>query len=440
MCIRDRYQRRVHGEFFKKKLLMIADRSDFLNSFFDFDQLEYGLRQKMSTERKRVYKFFSDVDVSLKEMILMKENTSVLSPLDYVFLGSYLQFRQSTSSSDISEALKQVEYLRILERQRVLQTKQKVYIYMEMLTDKRLKLEPYLNSFLLNPTDASLHRYSEEEEKKMSDEVIANIRREEEQERQRKALEKDRQQNQNLNCSICLDNLLEQDVWPLKVCGHVFHVNCFSEYLKSEINARKFPLQCPGEGCRREVMPEDIYEVLDPEYIEKYETFSTKMLLDTNPHEYSCCPTAGCENVFIYKEGDYPSGRFDCESCHRSYCLNCKVSYHHGKSCGEYKAEIINSSHLPVDDMFVQFVQGAKYKQCPRCRMWVEKNGGCNHMTCRCRFEFCYVCGSENWGACNHPNVPEGPIIRPVPFQMGIRPPNPHGHGRPSRPPPRPRP
>ncbi len=35
-------------------------------------------------------------------------------------------------------------------------------------------------------------------------------------------------------------------------------------------------------------------------------------------------------------------------------------------------------------------------KACPQCKAPVEKNGGCNHMTCnQCRHEFCWTCGAH---------------------------------------------
>lgn len=40
-------------------------------------------------------------------------------------------------------------------------------------------------------------------------------------------------------------------------------------------------------------------------------------------------------------------------------------------------------------------MKGQKYKQCPNCKFWVSKNEGCDHMTCRCKYEFCYKCGGK---------------------------------------------
>ncbi|CAE7027321.1 Gbp5 [Symbiodinium sp. KB8] len=43
-------------------------------------------------------------------------------------------------------------------------------------------------------------------------------------------------------------------------------------------------------------------------------------------------------------------------------------------------------------------VAGVRVKRCPSCHEYIEKNGGCDHMTCRCRHEFSWV---------NHVQLPE---------------------------------
>jgi IBR domain, a half RING-finger domain len=42
-----------------------------------------------------------------------------------------------------------------------------------------------------------------------------------------------------------------------------------------------------------------------------------------------------------------------------------------------------------------EWVVSSKYvNKCPQCRSRVEKNSGCQHMTCGfCRYEWCWVCG-----------------------------------------------
>ena len=34
-------------------------------------------------------------------------------------------------------------------------------------------------------------------------------------------------------------------------------------------------------------------------------------------------------------------------------------------------------------------------RECPKCEINIEKNEGCNHMTCRCNFQFCWICMLE---------------------------------------------
>lgn len=38
-------------------------------------------------------------------------------------------------------------------------------------------------------------------------------------------------------------------------------------------------------------------------------------------------------------------------------------------------------------------MKGAKFKQCPKCKYWVERNQGCPTMSCKCGQKFCYDCG-----------------------------------------------
>lgn len=42
-------------------------------------------------------------------------------------------------------------------------------------------------------------------------------------------------------------------------------------------------------------------------------------------------------------------------------------------------------------------------KKCPSCGIDIEKNKGCNHMTCKhCKFEFCWYCFEECKNPCDH--------------------------------------
>jgi hypothetical protein len=47
------------------------------------------------------------------------------------------------------------------------------------------------------------------------------------------------------------------------------------------------------------------------------------------------------------------------------------------------------------DDGIETLLAAQKFTRCPRCGNGVEKNTGCDHMTCRCGLNFSYVIEME---------------------------------------------
>lgn len=88
----------------------------------------------------------------------------------------------------------------------------------------------------------------------------------------------------------------------------------------------------------------------------------------------SWCPTADCRHCFFYTEED--GTRFECPVCKKDYCLKCRVEWHNNMTCKEHE---INATFNEDDKKFIDFVKGAKFKQCPKCRYWVEKNQVSSH-------------------------------------------------------------
>jgi len=48
----------------------------------------------------------------------------------------------------------------------------------------------------------------------------------------------------------------------------------------------------------------------------------------------------------------------------------------------------------------IQLADNEGWRRCYNCQALVEHNQGCIHMTCKCRAEFCYICGLK-WRTCS---------------------------------------
>lgn len=113
------------------------------------------------------------------------------------------------------------------------------------------------------------------------------------------------------------------------------------------------------------------------------------------------CPSAECGEFIPLRSKVDPKHPFDvtCRRCRTRVCVMCKRNAHPvGKDC-------------PEDWELQQVLEmGEKsgWRRCYKCRNLVELAQGCSHVTCRCKAQFCYICGGVWDSTVGCPNVCSG--------------------------------
>lgn len=112
------------------------------------------------------------------------------------------------------------------------------------------------------------------------------------------------------------------------------------------------------------------------------------------------CPAPNCKFIL---ECTINSEHNDVEClCSHRCCFECKENAHAPCSCHQLK--LWNELRTTEGENTTWIM--ANTKKCPKCKVNIEKNQGCMHMTCRqCRHEFCWLC-KRNWRGHNRCNKP----------------------------------
>lgn len=135
-------------------------------------------------------------------------------------------------------------------------------------------------------------------------------------------------------------------------------------------------------------------------------TLLNRAYVDDNDY-LKWCPAPNCEyavecHVATYQL-DHIVPTVRC-GCGHSFCFGCSLADHQPCLCPLVKKWLKKCK----DDSETANWISANTKECLKCNSTIEKNGGCNHMTCRkCAYEFCWICmgpwsehGSQ-WYNCN---------------------------------------
>jgi E3 ubiquitin-protein ligase RNF144 len=198
-------------------------------------------------------------------------------------------------------------------------------------------------------------------------------------------------------CPICIEEKLVNKECITLDCDHKLCKDCLKKTLTTYLNEGKVSednRRCPVDNkCKVPINMPVIETSLTRLELDKFLEFTLNDLKPSNSNEfYVRCPGVNCKYIFIYTKGrDTPFPT--CQACRKQFCVEGCEKPHVGSTCAKYKEW--KGENGQADNMFQNYVAANKLKMCPSCKWMCEKISGCNHMTCRCQNQFCYVCGGS---------------------------------------------
>ena len=189
----------------------------------------------------------------------------------------------------------------------------------------------------------------------------------------------------NKICLICEENLKPSEVRRNKLkCKHFICNDCYYQYLKEKINNNQFlDIKCPKKECEEILGSNMIVQILfnDTSLLNKYNKLIKRNQLILDPN-IQLCPYPDCESYARKSNNKYVK----CIDNKHEFCFNCLKKWH-----GETPCKDSSLSHsLNVLE------KTNKVKRCPKCKFFIEKAEGCNHIICsNCRYQFCWLCMGE---------------------------------------------
>lgn len=186
-------------------------------------------------------------------------------------------------------------------------------------------------------------------------------------------------------CPICYDTASQ----PIEInCKHIYCSSCLRHYILSTLDNHSFPLKCMGDDatCNHHFSLPLIRKFLPPQRFEQLITAAFTSYLDKNQETFKYCITPDCSQIYRATVLPY---ELQCPSCFLEICTACHTEGHAGMSCAEKRQH----KNLEEQERLLRTWAGENnVKQCPSCRVWVEKVEGCHHISCKCGVHFCWIC------------------------------------------------
>ncbi|CAL5072863.1 unnamed protein product [Urochloa decumbens] len=195
-----------------------------------------------------------------------------------------------------------------------------------------------------------------------------------------------------LACAICFDGHGPGGMRSAGCRSHFYCHECWRGYIRAAVGdgARCLLLRCPDPKCPAPVVRELVDAAAAGEDRARYETFVVRSYVEEGTSRYvRWCTGPGCTLAVRAHEGSSRLSEVTCE-CGHLMCFRCGSDGHRPTPCETARAW---AERCAADGDTTSWVL-ENTKHCPKCRRAIEKNQGCNHMTCGapCRHQFCWLC------------------------------------------------
>ena len=209
----------------------------------------------------------------------------------------------------------------------------------------------------------------------------AELRARQQEQAQREAQEEAERQRlaRQAECIADCGTRADRSEMVITACNHAYCRDCIAQAFQVAFDGKTL------YSCCGNLVPVDIAaRFLSRRFIAEYRLLA----LERETPNPVYCAAPNCSTFLPPASISGDAAR--CTKCEQTTCRLCKQLAHQGV-CAE------DTAGQGVLDL----ARRERWQACGRCQQLVEKAYGCVHMTCRCGYHFCYVCGGA-WGTvCN---------------------------------------
>ncbi|KAL6789377.1 hypothetical protein J3E68DRAFT_439522 [Trichoderma sp. SZMC 28012] len=210
-------------------------------------------------------------------------------------------------------------------------------------------------------------------------------------------------------CIVCASKSDATLACGCHYCGHCLREN-IRVGLRSEVD---FPTGC----CNRPFDEATVRLAQRPALVHLFRQLTAEFSIQ--PGERLYCHDPSCASFIpasaiqaAARDEDNATAMGTCPSCHKATCAACGGRSHRGLPCREEED----------DEALLNMMDSQGLVGCPRCGVVIGLRDGCNHMSCLCGAEFCYICGRDWRARCRCPDYNGLDMRVPVRQRPGRRP------------------